>query len=326
MTFDRVIGTGGIGTGILFQMDGNEPLGRNESRPAVLSDTKDYCKQHIILHYIAKTMYPDVDVYAIGMVGSDAPGAGLFEEMQKAHIHTDCVERNSAPTLFSVCMQYTDKAVCNVTSSNSASAMVDATYIQKSLAALPQMNEKTIVLAVPEVSLSARLTLLERGHANGAYCVASFLNGEAGEFVSGGGAAHSSLLSLNEEEAAAFGGARPDDIESVLKSCEERINELNPALSLIVTCGAAGSYCITGGKTEFIPAHPAEVIATGGAGDAYIAGVICGLCIGLPLISERSATRLGAHFAKKSVEHKDTITPTITPNDIKSALHGVSNI
>ena len=123
--FNKVIGTGGIGAGILFQLDTNEPVGRNESRPAVLSDTRDYCKQHIILHYIAKALYPGTDVFAIGKVGHDAEGLRLLDEMASAHIHTDTVETDDTlPTMFSTCIQYADKAVCNVTSSNSASTHV----------------------------------------------------------------------------------------------------------------------------------------------------------------------------------------------------------
>ena len=48
-----VIGTGGIGGGMFFAIDGNETLGRNESRGGKFLDSKDYCKLHIIAHYIA---------------------------------------------------------------------------------------------------------------------------------------------------------------------------------------------------------------------------------------------------------------------------------
>ena len=39
--FNQFVGTGGIGTGILFQLDSDRMLGRNETRLASLSPTKD---------------------------------------------------------------------------------------------------------------------------------------------------------------------------------------------------------------------------------------------------------------------------------------------
>ena len=39
--FDYVVGTGGVGTGILFLLEGEHPLQKNESRPAFLTDFQD---------------------------------------------------------------------------------------------------------------------------------------------------------------------------------------------------------------------------------------------------------------------------------------------
>ena len=326
--FNKVIGTGGIGAGILFQLDSNEPLKRNESRPAVLSDTQDYCKQHIILHYIAKSLYPHTDVYAIGKVGCDADGRRLLEEMEAAHIHTDTVEMDAAlPTMFSTCIQYADKAVCNVTSSNSASTLVTPEYIRKSLAHIPAIDAATIIMAAPEVSVNARIALLSAGRKGGAYCVASFTSEEADEFVSQGGAALVDLLSLNEDEARALVQTDAnlakeiiEETDGLIPACVRKLKLVGSNASLIVTLGSRGSVCHHRGHTVYLPAPPVKVVATGGAGDAYISGVICGLYTGLPLLASSgegpSAMRLGALFAKKSVEHKDTIAPTIGPGDI----------
>ena len=49
----QIIGTGGIGKGLFFLSHENEALGRNESRMAELSDAKDYCKLHIVFHYLS---------------------------------------------------------------------------------------------------------------------------------------------------------------------------------------------------------------------------------------------------------------------------------
>jgi len=51
--FRQLVGVGGIGTGLFFELEGNHTLGRNESRPARFLSIRDYCKLHIISHYVA---------------------------------------------------------------------------------------------------------------------------------------------------------------------------------------------------------------------------------------------------------------------------------
>ena len=47
-----MIGTGGVGSGSFFALDGNQTLGREESRGGRFLDCQDYCKLHIISHYV----------------------------------------------------------------------------------------------------------------------------------------------------------------------------------------------------------------------------------------------------------------------------------
>ncbi|HKT69754.1 MAG TPA: hypothetical protein VJP83_09970, partial [Terriglobales bacterium] len=55
-SYRRLIGIGGIGSGIFFALDGNHTLGREESRFGRLLDIRDYCKLHIISHYVARLL------------------------------------------------------------------------------------------------------------------------------------------------------------------------------------------------------------------------------------------------------------------------------
>ena len=48
----RLIGIGGIGSGTFFALNGNHTLGREESRGGRFLDRRDYCKLHIISHYV----------------------------------------------------------------------------------------------------------------------------------------------------------------------------------------------------------------------------------------------------------------------------------
>ena len=54
--YNRLVGIGGIGTGIFFALEGDHTLGRNESRAGRLLDVRDYCKLHIVIHYVAKLL------------------------------------------------------------------------------------------------------------------------------------------------------------------------------------------------------------------------------------------------------------------------------
>ena len=54
--YRRMIAIGGIGSGIFFALDGNHTLGRDESRLGRLLDIRDYCKLHIISHYVARLL------------------------------------------------------------------------------------------------------------------------------------------------------------------------------------------------------------------------------------------------------------------------------
>ena len=49
--YRRLVGVGGIGSGIFFALEGDHDLGRNESRPGRLLDVRDYGKLHIVAHY-----------------------------------------------------------------------------------------------------------------------------------------------------------------------------------------------------------------------------------------------------------------------------------
>ena len=69
-----LIGTGGIGSGMFFALHGNHTLGREESRSGYILDRQDYCKLHIVAHYVSALLGPAFPVIPIGKVGDDEPG------------------------------------------------------------------------------------------------------------------------------------------------------------------------------------------------------------------------------------------------------------
>lgn len=315
LRYNQIVGVGGIGTGVLFELDSNRPLSRNETRMSRLSPVKDYCKQHIILHYIARILAPDAAVYAIGMVGRDTEGARLLAQMRAAGIDVSQVGQTyEQSTMYCVCMQYPDKAVCNLTTSQSACSLVSADYVTGAIARLPRpMDTRTIVVAVPEVPMEARLELLSRAKAAGAYCVSSCLVDEFNAFRAGGGLRNTDLLAINEDEAAACCGASTEDLQQLARTCQAQLITENPSIRLLMTCGALGSYVCEGNEVCHIPAVKTEVIATGGAGDAYVSGCVCGLALGMPFLPGEalSIPELGAYLASEAIRMPDTIAEHI---------------
>ena len=108
------------------------------------------------------------------------------------------------PTLLSVCFQYPDGSGGNVTTVDSAAALVserDVDLVERWL------SPTAIALAVPEVPLPVRRHLLRRATERGALRVASLTTAEIEEVRETGFLALVDLLSMNEDEAAALAGA-----------------------------------------------------------------------------------------------------------------------
>ena len=323
--FHTILGTGGIGTGSMWYLDDDRILSRNESRPGVLSDARDYCKQHIILHYLAKALADDSHVYAIGKIGQDAAGTRLLEEMREAGMDVSCVGiQKDSVTMQSVCLQYPDHCVCNVTTSNSACQHVDAEYIHQCIGRLaPRWDSNVLIVAAPEVPLAARTALLRIGKQHSAFCVASALCEEAEEFVLCGGLDICDLLVINLEEAEVMFKGSAADIDLFADSVQAQIPQ---TLTVIVTLGKDGSLVLDKSRKAKGAAAPIEkVVSTAGAGDAFTAGVLCGIHFGYDLFDStggRTALDFGHFFAGRSVMCKHTIDSSITANVVSQFVSG----
>ena len=325
--FDKVIGTGGIGVGLLFETDDNRTLGRNESRLVTLSDAKDYCKQHIVLYYAAVLLSGVAQVYPVGCVGCDANGDKLLSEMVSAGMSVQYVERDETlPTTISCCLQYPDKDGCNFTSQNGAGVRVTSENIQNALTAIG-VDQRTVLAVIPEVSVEARVKMLSEGRIMGGYCTLSVPESEVDAFERVGAFRYCNLLTVNEREALALAPGNGDDPEALTLRLYAKLSQDNPDAALVVTCGKRGAYTLLNGRIEFVPPLLAEVINTTGAGDAFWGGILAGLALGFPLQKGRndrffgdseitSAAELGSLCAGMAVESADSIAYHVHPMSI----------
>ncbi|MBN9382665.1 MAG: carbohydrate kinase family protein [Chitinophagaceae bacterium] len=306
--FDHIIATGGIGSGMFFSLSDDHTLGRNESRMATLLPYKDFCKQHIIMHYISVLLgageQGGFQSYPIGKVGDDEIGRSLIEKIKKAGMNSSAVSvAPGAATLFSVCFQYPDKTGGNITTENSASNKVSPEDIDAFFTTVHPVKNKEIILAVPEVPLAARVRLLEYGRQRGSLNVSSVLSSEIDSFKEQKGFHLTDILFVNIDEAEHIANSTQKDI---VNNCINTLKNLNPSISIIITDGPNGSYTWTDNHLSHTPAIKVHAISTAGAGDAFLAGTLTGLCCGLPL---DKSVNIGTLLAAWSVTSADTIHP-----------------
>lgn len=325
--FTQVVGVGGIGTGTIVALRGNHTLGRNESRMGEWIDARDYCKLHIVEHYIAvlldsKSNPDNFKVFAVGNVGKDAAGATLMSEMANVGIDTRYVRvEPERSTLFSVAFFYPDKSGGNITASNSAACQLSSDQLAECRQQMQHAGGRGIALCLPEVPLDARGEFLRSATECGNYRIASFTAEEMKEARQMKLPAQVDLLAVNHEEAAAFTGEDTASCreQQLLDASFKTANALNPTMKMVVSAGAAGAHVLENGIWSHHKAIPMEPVSTAGAGDAMLAGIVAGLAAGLPLADastgtsrDCSAIDLGLALAAFSVTSPHTIHPAVS--------------
>lgn len=334
MRFTHVIGIGGIGAGVVFALQGNHTLGRHESRLAELLDARDYCKLHIIEHYIAtmmgaKTGSSRFQALAIGVVGDDEAGYQLLLEMKRAGINTKWVRKDArCKTLYSVSFLYPDGSAGNITSSNSAAGKLNEEDICQGSEVMKAVKEQCVALCLPEVTLEIRHSFLRLATEAGNFRVASFTRAEIEAARTRGLFSLIDLLAVNLEEASEIVGYPYSAMNSgrFLLQCSTALTHLQPKMQIVVSAGADGVYAFEDGKWNHSLAPKVPVVSTAGAGDALLAGIVCGQAVRLPLTysggSEQalsgpeihSAVELGLLLAGFSVMSLDTINFEANPD------------
>jgi sugar/nucleoside kinase (ribokinase family) len=319
--YQAMLGVGGIGTGAFFALNGDHTLGREESRSGHFIDRRDYCKLHIISHYVKALLGEEFVTLPIGKVGDDEAGQILLREMAAAGLDLRYVQSlPGAQTLYSFCYIYPDGSGGNLTTDNSACDQVNPEDVARTEADFSRYQARGIALAAPEVPLAARRKLLQLATQSHFFRAAAFNSAEIVTAVDMGMLAETDLLALNRDEAAAVAGIKSDDGPPlpVVEAALARLQTINPGLQVPITAGKEGSWSWDGSGLRHIPAFPARLVSTAGAGDAFLAGVIAGLVADLPL---HQAQELGSLVAALSVTSPHTINPEVE----RRCLHSFSS-
>jgi ribokinase len=320
LRYNGIIGTGGIGSGKFFVLNGDQSLGREESRSGHFLHINDYCKQHIILHYVKVLLGSSFEVIPIGKVGDDDTGQILFREMKETGFDMHLIESElQTSTLFSFCFYYPDGSGGNLTTDNSASSKVDTEYIEKAMPEIQKLGQKGIIMAAPEVPLAARRRLLELGKKYGLFCTASFTTGEIEKVLKSDLIDKIDLLAINSDEAAAVAGIKSvgQDVLPVIEMAVKNLIKHNMNIMVSVTAGKDGSWCWDGSNLNWFPAVKVKAISTAGAGDAFFSGIISGLALGLSMVESQ---QLASLVAGLSVCSPDTIHKGIDRQSLNNFL------
>jgi sugar/nucleoside kinase (ribokinase family) len=323
--YDRLVGIGGIGSGIFFALEGDHTLGRNESRAGQLLDVRDYCKLHIVIHYVARLLGAQPSgapfhVLALGKIGNDAPGRSVLQEMAATGIDTRFVTTAAGhPTLFSVCFQYPDHTGGNITTNNSSAGTLCKRDLDEVAGLLRSGGARTMALALPEVPLETRKYFLEMATRAGSFRAASFVTGEIALARDWRMFDHLDLVSVNGDEAAELVGEQlsSDNPQHFIEKCLAFLRGSYPQLQMVISAGKDGAYAVGSESWNYCPAPKVEVASTAGAGDSLLGGILAGLAAGIPLVSPQprragsveTALDLGVLLASYKVTSPHTIHP-----------------
>jgi ribokinase len=311
LRYQALIGVGGVGAGQFFALNGNHTLGREESRSGHFLDRRDYCKLHIIAHYVKTFLGSEFHAFPLSRIGTDAAGQRLRLEMEEAGLDLRYLTQDpDRPTLYSLCFVYPDGSGGNLTVDDSAA---DAVQVQDLAAAEPEFTcfaGRGIALAAPETPLAVRLALLHMGLRHQFFCVAALTTAETKDPYATEILHQAHLVALNLEEAASLAGVESANLEplQIVEPAIEALRVLNPRLLVSITAGPGGSWSWDGTVLQHVPAYAVPVISTAGAGDAHLAGMLAGLTWNLGLAH---AQELGTLVAAQSVTSPHTIHPGI---------------
>jgi ribokinase len=287
---DVLIGTGGLGSGMFFALEGDETVGREESRGGYLLDSRDFGKLHIVCHYVSVLLGDDLLVVPIGRVGRDAAGESVRRDLRDVGMDTSHVAVDQErPTQFSVCFTYPSGEGGNLTALNSASAEVSSADIQAARPLFKRFAGRGIALAVPEVPIAARSALLSQASEHGFLRVGSFVTGELRTREAHHLLGLLDVLAINKDEAAALADCDPAaTTASIVEAATGFVSSRYQQLSLVVTAGRHGSWVWDGRELTSDPGIETEVRNAAGAGDAHLGAVIAGLAAGAGLAQANS--------------------------------------
>lgn len=229
----------------------------------------------------------------IGKVGDDDHGELLLETLQNAHVDTSGVQvaaQDNTGMAFIHVSNDGENSIVLVPGTNSRLYPADIDSREELL------RESDIVVLQLEIPLETVAYVIERASALNKKLI---LNPAPAVHIDTALLEKIDVLIPNESELSILSGLSADTDDKVRKAAHSLLAK--GVKSLVVTMGERGSWYFSGEEEQHVPAVPAEIVDTTGAGDSYIGAFAYGLSKGL---DEISAMKAASRVASISVSQK----------------------
>ena len=237
----------------------------------------------------------------IGAVGDDAHGHTLTELLRIEGVDTTRVRTRSGETTGLA------QVMLAATGENSIIVHAGANASLRAEDVAHDLPEAIVYLAQLETPLDTIEAFFAAARHAGGCCV---LNTAPAVRGSDRLLPLADVLVMNETELAYYAGQAAAVSAAQVRRLGPRLLQ-RPQQALIVTLGAEGAWIFTHASEEFIPATPATVLDTTGAGDCFTGVLAAGIALGqvLPEAARRASraasiavTRLGAAASMPRVQ------------------------
>ncbi|MFC4076774.1 carbohydrate kinase [Salinithrix halophila] len=244
--------------------------------------------------------------YLMTVVGDDAEGRALFQECEKHGVD------------LSLSRQLPGFRTGNYTAILDLSgelflALADMEVYEEMTASMmeanwPRIRNSEVVAVDTNLPTDALEWMIQRSKAEAVkLCILSVSASKAKRLPKS--LVGVDLLIGNREEAGAMTGGMVHSRQDVESACQELVRR--GVRRVVITMGPEGAVYLEGqGKAGRVPPVEAQVRDVTGAGDAFAAGVIAGLCRKLEL---ETACRIGMAFAKEALESEQSVPLALTP-------------
>jgi ribokinase len=238
----------------------------------------------------------------VACIGNDAAGGELMDVLLEVGIDTATIRRVDAPTGIALITVQDDGDNAIVVAAGANATMVSLTEIQRDAVAAA-----AVLVAQLEVPLEVVVEAARVARRSGTTFV---LNVAPARSLDDDVLGLVDVLVANEHEATTL-TAEPEPMHSA-----HRLLDRVPAV--VVTTGPSGCVVATRGQPdEHVPAAPAEVVDTTGAGDTFTGVLAAGMASGLSVLD---ATRRAVVAAAISVERDGAVPSIPTREQIDARL------
>ncbi len=237
------------------------------------------------------------DVTMIGMVGDDASGAELKENLVAMNVHDKVTTVNGVPTGIAMIM-VNENADNSIVVVEGANGKLLPEMVQNSW-----FNDMDILVMQLEVPMETVSKSMRLARESGLFTV---LNPAPAKQLSKELLNYVDLLVVNETEFETLSGIGFEEAKDLNQGYE-----ILGVKSIVLTLGEKGAWYYDGNQTLHVPAHKVKAVDTTAAGDSFIGGLMTQISKGLSIrealefsteVAAFTVTRLGAQKSLPTLE------------------------